>query len=347
MICGTIPVNFIFGPNWWFHHYGISFEKPFYLDPETRIRNDVTMRRVLYERFGFGQARPEPRPIIGSRQIAGGFVVPALLGVQIRFCNDQAAWPVPSSLGRDSILALRVPEIRATWPTSELFAQMDDLERQFGYVVGDLNPAGLLNTALEVRGQQFFMDLVEDSELSDHLFGVIAETQARVSELVRERTGTSSIATNRSIVDLDPSICLTSNCSNHMISVELYKRRMFKFEQQLAARLRPFGVHHCGNNLHKYAEPYQSLDASFFDVGWGSDVACCSAAFPTAFLNLRMDPVTMMRSSAEEIYHTGLRLLRECGRRDRVGLCCINMDRETPDANVHALMRAAADFSKN
>lgn len=344
MMCGNIPVNVILGPNWWFHHYGIAFDRNFYFDIDTRIQNDVKMRQALHDRFGIGQPDPQPRPVIGSRYIAGGFVVPALLGVTVRFQDDQAAWPVPISLDRDAALALRCPDLDSTWPASELFAQMDELERRHGFVIGDFNPGGLLNTALELRGQQFFLDLVEDPELCDHLLGVIAETQARLCDAVRRRTGTCAVSTNRSVVDVDPAIALTSNCSTHMISVALYQRRILPFELKLAAALRPFGVHHCGNNLHKYAETYRQLDCRFFDVGWGSDAAQVAAALPNAFLNLRFDPVTMMRESEDHIYNAALRLLQSAGRRDRIGLCCINMDQETPDANVRALFRAAADF---
>ena len=44
-----LPVELVFNPNWWYQTTGVSFEKPFYLDVETRTQNDVTMRRVLYE----------------------------------------------------------------------------------------------------------------------------------------------------------------------------------------------------------------------------------------------------------------------------------------------------------
>ncbi|MCP5114119.1 MAG: hypothetical protein GY953_25085, partial [bacterium] len=67
------PVEVIFNPNWWFRNYGISFAKSFYLDRERRIENDVKMRKALQERFGIGEPNPEPRPIIGSRHVAGGF----------------------------------------------------------------------------------------------------------------------------------------------------------------------------------------------------------------------------------------------------------------------------------
>ena len=64
-----LPIELVFNPNWWYHAADISFDKPFYFDADTRIKNDVTMRRVLYERFGdigLGEADPQPRPIIGS-----------------------------------------------------------------------------------------------------------------------------------------------------------------------------------------------------------------------------------------------------------------------------------------
>lgn len=51
-----LPVELVFNPSWWYHTAGISFDAPFYLDAQTRIQNDVIMRRVLYERYGeFGE----------------------------------------------------------------------------------------------------------------------------------------------------------------------------------------------------------------------------------------------------------------------------------------------------
>jgi hypothetical protein len=339
-----IPVNLVFSPSWWFHHYGVSFDEPFYLDPETRIRNDVLMRQALFERFGLGQPDPKPRPVIGSRHIAGGFVVPALLGVEPRFSSDQAAWPVPLDLDRKAALALRVPDLGATWPMDVLIRQMDRLERQFGYVTGDLNTAGLLNTAIELRGQQFFLDLVEDAELADHILSVVAGTQAAVAACVKSRTGTCAIATNRSVLDADPAIYLTSNCSVQMISPALYETRILPFEQYLADRLQPYGIHHCGNNLQRYTRAYSRVSPRFFDVGWGSDVARSSADLPDAFLNLRLSPVRMLQLSEQEIYDDVRALLRAAGRRERVGVCSINMDRDTPDQNVRAMFRATEDY---
>lgn len=339
-----IPVNLVFSPDWWNRRRGISFEGPFYLDLETRIANDLLMRRTLHDLFGIGAPDPKPCPVIGSRHIAGGFVIPALLGVHIRFTPGQAAWPVPANLDRDSILRLRAPDVARTWPMNLLLAQMGTLESSYGYVAGDLNTGGVFNSAMELRGNDLFCDLKEDPELTDHLFAVVAETIVNVSRCLRRRTGTTSIAVNRSILSADPSIHLTSNCSVSMISPKLYETRILPYDLVLARDLPPFGIHHCGGNLQKYAEQYNRMDLRFLDVGFGSDPARCNRLFPSAFLNLRMSPVHLLEHSENQVYTEVRDALKACGRTANVGVCCINMDGMTPDGNVHAMLRAVSDF---
>jgi hypothetical protein len=337
-----IPVEIIFNPNWWFHNYGIRFSEDFYLGREQRIRNDVLMRRALRERFGIGDSGSDPRPVLGSQYVAGGFIVPALFGVEIRFQENQSPWPVPRNLSRGEIMVLSPPEIETAWPMPRLREDADWLEGQFGSVCGDLNTDGLLNTALKLRGQQFFVDLIEDQELVSHLCSVIAATQAQVAEFVRSRTGTCSVAVNRSILNVNPAIYVHANCSNQMVSPGLYRSRFLEHERRLAERLRPYGIHHCGNNLHRFTSVYAETGAVFYDVGWGSDVARCSQELPNAFLNLRLSPFRMLQCGPAEVRADAERLLSAAGRADRVGLCCINMDYGTPDENVLALLAAAA-----
>ena len=269
--------------------------------------------------------------------------MPALLGVPIRFTTGQAAWPVPRNLDRDAAMRLRAPDIVKTWPMNTLLEQMDVLERRFGYVTGDFNTGGLINNAIELRGNDLLMDLKEDPELADHLFAVVAETLVNVSLCVRQRTGTTSIAVNRSILSVDSSIHLTSNCSVSMISPKLYETRILPYEMRVAKELAPYGIHHCGNNLQKYADQYNRMDLEFLDVGFGSDVEKCSRLFPSVFLNLRMSPVHLLESSENQIYTEVRETLAACGRITNVGVCCINMDGETPDGNVKAMFQAASD----
>lgn len=342
----AVPATIVFCPNWWFRNYGVSFESPFYLDRETRIRDDVVMRKALFERFGLGEPDPKPRPVIGSRHVAGGFIVPALFGVEIRFAEDQAPWPVALNLTRDEVAALRKPSLDGAWPMDILLGDMDALDREFGFVIGDLNTGGVLDTALLLRGQDLFVDMLEAPEAVSQLFGTIAEVQAEVALRIRSRTGTNSVSTNRSILHSDPATYLHSNCSVQMISPRLYRSSLLHWERYLAERLAPYGIHHCGDNLQLFAEAYAEASCSFVDVGWGSDVARCRQALPNAFLNLRLSPVRLLRESAGQIRRDGEGLLEKVGGDAGVGLCCINMDYGTPDENVRAILDVAGLLSR-
>ncbi|RPI20933.1 MAG: hypothetical protein EHM61_25960 [Acidobacteria bacterium] len=341
-----IPFEFVFNPNWWYREYGISFDQSFYLDPRRRNENDLLMRRALYERFEFGEPRPALRPILGSLYVAGGFVPPALFGAAIHFSEHEAPVAVPRDLTREEVLGLRVPDLESTWPMKQLLEHSQELSREFGYVLGDLNTDGVLNTALCLRGQQLFLDLYDDPDLACHLFSVVAETIAQLAERIRSVTGSSSISVNRSIVNVDPRIFVHANCSLQMISPHLYEKYLLPYEKLLAGRLTPYGVHHCGSNFEAFADYYRQLNGVFFDVGWGSDIAAARAALPDAFLNLRLSPMRMLSEKPDAIREDVRRMIKASGAPDRTGVCCINMDYGTPDGNVRAVveeLRLTAD----
>jgi uroporphyrinogen-III decarboxylase len=344
-----LPVELVFNPNWWHQNAGISFERPFYFDAETRIRNDVTMRRVLHERFGvigLGEADPKPRPIIGSHHVAGGFVIPALLGAEIVFEKDAAPQPLPIDLTVADIEALQKPDFETTWPMTELIAGMDALEAEYGYLVGDLNTDGLLNAAYHLYGQDLFLDFYENPERVERLLNLIGELIVDVALYIRERTGSASISVNRMVEPVDPRLFLHANCSVQMISPHSYGEMQLPVEKRMAERIQPFGIHHCGDNMHLIAPVYAELGASFFDVGWGSDVAACRAALPHAFLNLRLNPVRMLQHSADEIAADTEILLSAAGPLDNVGICCINMDAGTPDENIFAMYEVVQRYRR-
>jgi hypothetical protein len=126
-----------------------------------------------------------------------------------------------------------------------------------------------------------------------------------------------------------------------MISARHYDEFLLPCEILMANNLRPYGIHHCGNNLQKFAELYAKVPAVFVDVGWGSDVARCRKIFPDAFLNLRLSPVRMLQQTPDEIRRDTEQLLLAGDLSDKIGLCCINMDYGTPDENIMALFNVA------
>lgn len=345
-----LPVELVFNPNWWYHTAGVRFDRAFYMDPQARIENDMLMRRVLYERYGalgLGQPDPEPRPVIGSSYVAGGFVIPALLGAKIRFEETAAPQPLPLHLRPEQIDDLEKPDFRQAWPMNELIAQMDALEAEWGYVVGDMNTDGLLNAAYHLYGADLFADFYAAPQRVGRLLALIADLIADVAEYVRQRTGSCSIAVNRMVERVDPWLFLHANCSVPMISPRSYRSVQLPVEQNLAARLRPYGIHHCGDNLQRYAVAYAELKPAFVDVGWGSDVTACREALPEAFLNLRLSPLRMLTCTPQEIAADTESLMCAAGPLDKAGLCCINMDYGTPDENLLAMYGVVERFRRS
>ncbi|OQA42088.1 MAG: Uroporphyrinogen decarboxylase (URO-D) [Chloroflexi bacterium ADurb.Bin325] len=345
-----IPFEVVFNPHWWHETAGISFTRDFYLDPATRVANDVTMRRVLWEKFGgfgLGEENPRPRPVAGSLHVAGGFVIPALLGAEIQFEPDAAPQPLPCRLSVEQLERLEVPDWRHLWPMDELIRGWDAQEAEWGYLVGDLNTDGLLNAAYHFYGHDLFADFYDAPERVQRVLDVIAELIVEVASYVRERTGSPSISVNRMVERVDPRIFLHANCSVQMISVRSYRAMQLPVERRMADRLRPFGVHHCGANLHQIAPAYAELDLAFADVGWGSDVAACRRALPSTFLNLRLSPIRMLQATPQEVAADAEGLLRAAGPLDKIGLCCINMDYETPEENLAAVYEVVERYRRS
>lgn len=344
-----LPVELVFNPNWWYQTAGISFDRSFYFDSAARVRNDVTMRRVLFERYGqlgLGEESPSPRPVIGSLYVAGGFVIPALFGAEIVFAPNAAPQPKPLNLSLEQIEVLEKPDFRETWPMNDFIAQMDALEAEYGYLVGDMNTDGLLNVAYHLYGQQLFFDFYDNPERARRLLTLIGDLIVDVALYLRERTGSCSISVNRMVERVNPALFLHGNCSVQMISPESFRQLDLPVEQRMAERIQPFGVHHCGSNMHLIAPLYAQLPAVFFDVGWGSDVACCREALPGAFFNLRLSPIRMLRCSAAEIAQDTEKLLRAAGPLEQAGVCCINMDYGTPDENIFAMVEVVQRYRR-
>ncbi len=132
-----------------------------------------------------------------------------------------------------------------------------------------------------------------------------------------------------------------------MISNETYEEFLLPYDIKLSEHLQPYGIHHCGNNMHNVAEGYSKVkDACFFDVGWGADIAYCRGKIPDAFFNLRLSPVKIKDCTPDEVETDLVNLLENAGDLSKVGICCINMDYGTPDENVARIFEVAERYRR-
>lgn len=345
-----LPVEVVFHASWWNRHYGFKFDEAFFFDPVQRVEGERRMREILHQRFsdlGLGEAKAQPRPVIGPVNLAAGFLPSAVLGCEIKFVDEATIEVLPANLTDAQVMALGVPDLEANPVFRKLIKLMDALEARFGWLEGDVNWEGVQNVALNLRGQQLFMDYYDNPALARRLLDVAAQTIAAMAKYVRRRTGTNSISVNRIVGPVDPRISLHSNCTVTMVSAAIYREFLLDYDRRLAAELWPYGIHYCGKDMHKVRQEFARVDGTeLFDVGWGSDVAACRAALLNGVFSLRLNPVRVSSLSREVVVADVEGLLRAAGPLERAAVCCVNMDDRTPDANVRAIFHTVDRYRR-
>ncbi len=345
-----LPVDVVFHPNWWFRNYGIRFNKEFFFDPDVRVSSDRKMRQVLHERFpdlGLGEKEAQPRPVVGGVLLAAGYVVSGILGCNIRYSESAPPEVVTANLTDAQVFDLKIPPLTDVPIVKDLIRLFDALEKRFGFLEGDINWEGIQNVAFNLRGHQLFVDYFENPDLARKLLATVADTIIRFLSFMRERTGATSVSVNRIVRHVDPRMVLHSNCTIAMISPDLYREFLLPYDVLLSEAFQPYGIHYCGNDMHKVRHEFAKIKgASFFDVGWGSDVKLCREALPDPFFSLRLNPVRMKSESADAIEHDIEKVLQNAGPLNNVGICCINMDFETPDRNILRMFEVAERYRR-
>jgi Uroporphyrinogen decarboxylase (URO-D) len=343
-----LPVDVVFHPNWWNKNYGIIFQKDFFFDPAVRVENDFLMRKYLMNRFpdlDLVDGEIKHRPVVGATLLAAGYLISAILGCEIKYFDDAPPEVIPKNLNDEQISALKPINIFKTLTMQELLRMIDQLEQKFGYLEGDINWEGVQNVALNLRGQQLFLDYLTNPQLAINLLEVVNDTIIQFLEFMRQRIGSTSLSVNRIIRQVEPALALHSNCTVTMISPDQYRQFLFKYDRQMSEKFSPYGIHYCGNNMHVMCYEFAKLrQVCFYDVGWGSDVQRCREALPDKFLSLRLNPVRMLTEPSEVIKKDIEKLLSHAGDLRKVGLCCINMDYGTPDDNILKIFQVANEY---
>jgi hypothetical protein len=333
-----LPADVVLHPSWWHRHAGITFDEDFFFHPARRVEAERQMEGVLYERwgrYGLGADRGRDLPQLGAGHLAAGYLISAMLGCGLKFFDDASPQLVPADLDRLDISAEAAFASPAFRKYEVLLAA---LRGRFGYVTGDVGWGGVLNTALDLRGQQFLMDMIDVPDEAASFVAAVAAVIRRFVEQMAEATGSSSISVNRNVRHIPQPVYLHSECSNVMISTALYERFFLPVDAEWSRRLRPFGIHHCGADPHRFAPSYAKLPhLDFLDVGWGGDVALLRRHLPRTFLNLRLSPVDIAQQTPEQIRQTVRRLVGQSGNPWLTGVCCINMDEQVGDEQVAAI----------
>ncbi len=341
-----LPVEVVFHPSWWFKNAGISFDEDFFFHPAKRVEAERKMEQVLYEHFGkygLGENKDKDLPTVGAVHNAAGYLLSGMLGCELKFSENTPPEVIPAN--RDDLTLDPINTI-FTAPALKRFEKLcDSLKTKYGYLTGDVNWGGVLNTALDLRGQMIFMDMFDNNDGVKAYLKQLAVITEKLVKGIEHETGSSSISVNRTVRHFEKTVYLHSECSVTMISEEQYKEFILPIDIEWSKRNRPYGIHFCGTDPHRFATNFSKIPhLDFLDVGWGGDLKVLRQHLPDTFLNIRLSPVEIVEQTPEQIRTTIIKLVNESGNPALTGVCCINMDDKVTDEQVSTIFETVFEL---
>jgi hypothetical protein len=344
---GILPVEVVFHPSWYNRHAGIVFDEDFFYNAERRVADERKMEQVLYEHFGeygLGEDRDKDVPQIGAVHNAAGFLLSEMLGCEVEYFANSA--PQVHCAHREDF-DIDVDGAFETAAFKRLQKVVDELKKKYGYVCGDVNWGGVLNLALDLKGESIFMDMMLKPDECIVYFQKIAKVVERFFCYLMAETKTSSISVNRLVRLISEPVYVHSECSHTMISVDDYRKFLMPIDIEWSKKYIPYGIHYCGKDPHRYAECFSELPRlDFLDTGWGGDIAFIRKHLPNTFLNIRLDPVRLNNFSEEELRKAITDRVKAAENPHLTGVCCINMDDKTEDEKVKTIFRTVQELRK-
>lgn len=336
-------VDITFHPSWWHRHAGIDFDERFFYDASWRVERDRDMRRALYDFFGdygLGERDPDPRPILFSDLLAAGFLYSQLLGAEVTYSKDSAPEVHCAELDDAAVEALEASDLDASPLWRRVEEQIGYFENRFGSVISAVNLQGIQNVALDLRGQQLFMDYYDDPDLARKLLNTVTRLTLDIGRRLYAVSPVVSGGVTSIIKQALPEVYLTSNCSVTMISNKTYCDYLLEYDTALARAFPVFGIHHCGSNMENNIEGYLRVpNLRFIEIGAGSDLGKIAEALAAhgrqdMLCNIRYSPVKLKTADAAMIREDTENAIRAFGSDERLFFSCVGIDGDTEMSRI-------------
>lgn len=334
-------VDITFHPSWWHRHTGVEFDEKFWFDADYRTDADMVMRRKLYEYFGdfgIGEKNPQPRPILFSDLLACGFLHSQILGCEVLFQPDNAPQVLPAKFNEEQIRSLETPDLDHDPIWQKVQRQIDGYLTKFGYVESAINLMGIQNIALDLWGDDLFLDYYdEESDLYPHLLEVITQLSLDIGKRLYAVSPVISGGVTSIVKQTCPGVYLTSNCSVTMLSNVLYCEKLLPYDIRLAEAFPCFGIHHCGSNMENVIDGYlQVPHLRFLEIGAGSDLAVIAKAVAGKDIVscIRYSPVALKTDQEDVIRQKTEEAIGTFGSDEKLCFSCVGIDEDVPVSKV-------------
>lgn len=324
-----------FTPAWYRQHLDIDFGEHFHLDPAYRRDCVVAMRSELQRRFPSTAIGGEAGSLDILTGTFGAGLVAGIYGVPLVYAANQ--WPncAHQYLERKQVATLEPPDLDRNPAFQQLLKQVDWIAAREGRVEGFINWQGVLNNAHRLRGEELFMDLIEEPDLCRHLFECVCTTMVDGIRRLHERQRKTGV---------DYQFITVSNCLVNLISPATYRELLLPLDQRLASVYGTLGVHNCAWNATPYLECYSEIaGVGYLDMGIGSKLSRAKELFPNTRRAIMYTPMDLANKSSADLAADLQQIAQTYSPADVV---CADIEAGTPDARVMELVTVCEKLSR-
>ena len=330
----TLQLDITFTRDYHARHFGLKYGPDYFDDVRTRAETDMASRRALFQRFGdlgLGQQDPQPVVQLGYDDTLN---VTLMFGGQLQVSSG-ISWVHPGFLAANNVETLQPPPIPDTWPHSKFLQQFETAVKAFGPdSVRPPVPHGILEAALEMRGQEFLEDMLVQPALANHLLDVLTEIVINLKEFWDRK------CFGRPVRGLSLGGCSTTMLSPDQVAAFLVPRY-----SRIARRFGDAFVCSCGPSTHNLQNLSAIEGVRYVRLGWGTDLNKAAHFMKHRHIKASLDVVRCATLDPDRIAQDVENVLSSLEPVDEVSLLLIHAGADTPDDNVRRIVQTALSFS--
>ena len=334
----SIECDITFSRAYYSRHFGTAFGERYFQDILYRAETDQGRSRELYGKFsdaGLGDPDPVPAARLGYDDT---------LNVSLIFAGEQAlrlesdyTWIEPC-LTLDEAQNLQVPEdMGRVWPHSRFLEEYGRAASALGKE-NILPPSvhGILETALDLRGSEFLVDLMVEPARADRFLEILTDTVISVKEYWDRKC----------FGDVQKGVALGS-CSTTMLSKKVVADHLVSRYERIASRFGDGFLCSCGVSTQNL-ENFASIGGvRYVRNGWGTDFEKTARVLKNFHVKAGLDVVRAASLSPVELERDVLHLLTTLEPVDAVSILLINAGDDVPDENIRKIVHTVVRFARD
>lgn len=292
-----IVISVYFMWEWWMKYFHNNNPRP-----ERRSDNELALmylnrKKFLFESFGsfgIGEEHPFQDGKYVNRVCRWGMdFIPYVLGAEL-VCQDIGGY-FCRKMELDDIRKLKSVNVEESIAWQWIIKRKSEIEKLYGKAENGMFIEGSTNLAVRIRGEEFYIDLLEDKGLATHLLDVITETSISAYKLLGREFNLQELS--------------IANCNVTLISPSLYEEIILPFDIKTAEiseivtrKKNRVSLHHCDVPVDMFIDVYKRIPGIFkLEASIKSNIKRFCTEMPDVLFSAMVSPPDILNKTKDQI----------------------------------------------